>query len=70
METLFEKISVKGLAMEVMRLVELERQGISRNTVYLALQDERPAEDRTPLRNYIREVAEGLLKEQPEAAAA
>lgn len=69
METLFEKISVKGLAEEVKSIVEKERDGVSKNTVYLALQDERPAEERTPLRNYIREVAEGLLKERQAQAA-
>ena len=70
MESLFEKISVKRLAPEVVRLVSLQRAGVSRNTVTLALQDERHEEERTPLRNYIRQVAERLLEEQMKGQAA
>jgi len=64
MESLFDKISVRGLSSDLTREIESKRQGISRNTINLALKDERPAEERTPLRNYIREVAAEMIKEK------
>jgi len=65
MESLFDKISVRGLSADLTSEIESKRPGVSRNTVNLALKDERPAEERTPLRNYIREVAAKMIKEKP-----
>ena len=70
MTTLFHRISVCGLTNEVIDLVGAKRPGVSRNTVHLALKDERPGSERTPLRNYIREVAEEVLKNHENKAAA
>ena len=62
MNTLFEMVSASGLTGEVHRLVSKIRTGISRNTVMLALKDERPSQDITPLRRHIRQVASELLE--------
>jgi hypothetical protein len=64
MQSLFEEISIKGLTRELLRRVSEEREGISGNTIYLALKDERPAESLTPLRKYIRGLAKELILEQ------
>jgi hypothetical protein len=61
MQALFDKISVSGLTNQVLDKVEEVRPGVSRNTVHLALKDERNEEELTPLRKYIREVAENIL---------
>lgn len=63
MQTLFEKISVKGLSGKVLERVSTERETVSPNTINLALKDDRPADQRTPLRNFIVAVAEEILKE-------
>lgn len=61
MEGLFERLSLLRLVGKVFASVAELRPDVSRNTVYLALKDERPAEERSALRNYIREIGAGIL---------
>lgn len=67
---LFDKISVIGLTNQVHEIVEKTRPGVSRNTIHLALKDERDETELTPLRKFIRQTAEGLLKEPAPAQEA
>jgi hypothetical protein len=53
-------IKVFGLVSELLALMRAVRRGISRNTIYLALKDERPYI--TPLRLAIRTQAFALLE--------
>ena len=69
MSTFFQEISVKGLIGEITDEVRKVRGTASRNSIYRALQDDRTKEERSPLRNYIIEVAEKILAKHKQAAA-
>lgn len=63
MNTLFDRISVSGLTTELHERIKLTRRSISRNTVILALHDDRAPNDTTSLRTFIRNTANALLNE-------